>query len=246
MVFPGTKATCLMSELCAPTLRRTCTVHVQGQLCQVELQPWIGMLSKQPSKGCGRAVTGLIATVASSCSVAVFKLSLCIFELCCRSGLAWLCPSPVLTCWLTFLANLQTCFVTVGLLWWRQTVYDPGFYHWTCSSFPVWVAGTESLVSEGTAPACIVVTLNSQLTFPCGGGCPCCFLMLFSLLIQKQASLFPFSDRNKESKKLWALIHCWWRYLHFFSVPAGVTGVQTTMHKEFYGRVMNNLEKSEL
>lgn len=206
MVFPGTKASCPMSELCIPTLKRTCTVHVQGQLCQVELRPWIRMLLKQPCKGCGRAVTDLLACVASSCSVAVFKLSLCIFELCCRSAWAWLCPSPILTCWLAFLAKLQPCFITLGLLWWLQTVSDPGFCHWTCSSFPVWVAGTESLVSEGTAPACVVVTSSSQLTFPCGGGCPYCFLMLFSLLIQKQASLFPFSDHNTESKKWRAFV----------------------------------------
>lgn len=77
----------------------------------------------------------------------------------------------------------------------------------------------------GHCPACVVVTLSSQLTFPCGGGCPYCFLMLFSLLIQKQGSLFPFSDRKTESMKLRALMDagcCWWWYVHF-SVPVAVT-----------------------
>lgn len=183
MVFPGTKALCPMSELCIPTPKRTCTVHIQGQLFQVELRPWIRMLLKQPCKGCGRAVTGLLACVASSCSVAVFKLSLCIFELCCRSAWAWLCPSPILTCWLAFLAKLQPCFITLGLLWWLQTVSDPGFCHWTCSSFPVWVAGTESLVSEDTAlpvlwslaaPSSPSLVEVAALT-----ASSCCFLCLF-------------------------------------------------------------------
>lgn len=116
----------------------------------------------------------LVAGIPSPFSGGTFKLSLCIlsFELCCSLSCAQPHPLLDLNHWLAFLAKPQSCLVTVGWLWWSWTVADPGFSHQTCSAFPVSVSVPASLVSEGTAPASVVVTLCSWLASSCRGGCP--------------------------------------------------------------------------
>lgn len=116
----------------------------------------------------------LVTGIPPPFSGGTFKLSLCILslELCCNFSCAQSHLSLDLTHWVAFLAKPQTCLVTVGWLWWLWTVADPGFSHQTCSAFPVLVSVPASLVSEGTAPASVVVTLCSWLASSCRGGCP--------------------------------------------------------------------------